>query len=79
MTGRHEGHVLPSDVFIHDQFTALTDAIEQYFTDVMAELSYRQGSRSAEQLINDLADRHARATELLCTTRLLAAEVLRRV
>lgn len=78
MTGRHEGAVVPSDMFIHDQFTAWAESVEQYFTDVMEELSFRSGSKSAEQLVYDLAERHARATGLLCTGRQLAAEVLAR-
>jgi hypothetical protein len=78
MTGRHAGTVLPGDTFIHDQFTAWAEQIETYFDAVMAQTEYRSGSKTREQLVQELSDRHARATELLCTGRLLAAEVLRR-
>jgi hypothetical protein len=78
VTGRHEGATLPSDVFIHDQFTAWADAIEGYFAFVLEQTEYRSGSKTTEQLVYELGERHARATQLLCTGRLLASEVLRR-
>ena len=79
MTGQHEGTVLPGDVFIHDQFTAWASAIEEYFTFVLEQTETRAGSKTTEQLVYELGERHARATQLLCTGRLLAGEVLRRV
>ena len=76
MTGRHAGHVQPTDVWLTDQWDAWLTDMDAYTARCLAG---RTGSLTTEQIFAEIADRLEWATRLLCTARQLAETQANRV